>query len=352
MSVHRIVESPSHVVQAQPALGAKQEAFRRRQEAALAELGVATSSTFIDIESPPLRVQLLEAGAGDPVLMVHGGNSVAASWGPLIELLAPRFHLLMPDRPGCGLTSPSFDYRGVDLRTHGADFVRAVLDAVGHRRLAIVGNSMGGYFAMAFALAHPDRVSKLVLLGEPAGSSSARDLGSHFYHRATGTRGLNALLYATALRPPQDAAGAREGLARGHLVADPNRVSEALLACFAAGARLPGASRAWRTMVERVFVPPGRGLFAKKMALSYALLPELDRLTAPTLFLWGDKDPLGAPDDGRRMADRMPNARLQVVEDASHLVWLDQPETCAEAMADFLSEDASRVPPPTVVAPR
>lgn len=313
------------------------ERFRRLQDVALAEAGVATTSRFIDVRTPPVRVHLLEAGAGDPVLLIHGGNSVAASWVPLLPQLASRFRLLMPDRPGCGLTTP-FSYRNVDLRSHGVEFIRGVLEAIGLERVALVGNSMGGFFAMAFAIAHPERVSKLVLLGEPAGASGRAD---SLFHRLTGTRGLNALLYATALRPPADAAGARAGLARGRLVADPSRVPDSLLACFAAGARLPGAVRSWTTMVEQAVDPPGMGLFARRTTVTHALLPELDRLTAPTLFLWGDKDPLGTPDDGRRLVEQMPQARLEVIADASHLVWLDQPDACAEAVAAFLDDGAS-----------
>lgn len=312
------------------------ERFRRLQDAALAETGVATTSRFIDVRTPPLRVHLLEAGAGDPVLMIHGGNSVAASWAPLLPGLAPRFRLLMPDRPGCGLTTP-FDYRGVPLRRHGVELVRGILDALGHERVALAGNSMGGFFAMAFAIAHPERVSKLVLLGEPAGASG----NPSRFHRLTGTRGLNVLLYATVLRPPADAAGARAGLARGRIVADPTRVRDSLLECFAAGAQLPGATRSWTSMVEQAFDPAGLGLFARRTTATHALMPDLGKLTAPTLFLWGDRDPLGTPDAGRALVDRMPHARLQVVEEASHLVWLDQSEVCAEAVTDFLTEEAS-----------
>jgi hypothetical protein len=65
------------------------EQFRRSQDAALAECGVATTAMFLEVQTPPLRVHLLEAGAGDPVLLVHGGNSVAASWAPLLPRLAP-----------------------------------------------------------------------------------------------------------------------------------------------------------------------------------------------------------------------------------------------------------------------
>ncbi len=313
--------------------GAAAEKFRRLRDAALAETGVATTSRFVDVRTPPLRVQLLEAGAGDPVLMIHGGNSVAASWAPLLPHLAPRLRLLMPDRPGCGLTT-GFDYRGVSLRGHAVEFVRGVLDALGRERIALAGNSMGGFFAMAFAIAHPERVSKLVLVGEPAGASGNPGI----FHRLTGTRGINALLYASVLRPPADAAGARAGLGRSRIVAQPDRVPDSLLACFAAAARMPGATGSWRTMVEQAFDPAGMGLFARRVTVTHALGPDLEKLTAPTLFLWGDRDPFGTPDVGRVLVDRMPHARLQVVEDASHLVWLDQPEVCGEALTAFLAE--------------
>lgn len=318
------------------------ERFRRLQDAALAETGVTTTSRFIDLDAPPLRVHLLEAGAGDPVLMIHGGNSVAASWAPLLPGLAPRFRLLMPDRPGCGLTT-HFDYRGVSLRQHAVELVGGILDAVGHRRVALVGNSMGGFLAMAFAIAHPERVSRLVLLGEPAGASG----NPSRFHRLTGTRGINALLYATLLRPPTDAAGARAGLARGRIVADPSRVPDSLLECFASGAQLPGSTRSWTSMAEQAFDPAGLGIFARRTTVTHALMPDLGKLTAPTLFLWGDRDPFGTPETGRALVRRMPHAWLRVVDDASHLVWLDQPEVCAEAVASFLAEEAS-VPSPAV----
>ena len=306
--------------------------FQQLQDAVFEESGVCATSRFAEIQTPPLRVHVLEAGAGDPVLLVHGGNSVAASWAPMLAPLAGDFHLLMPDRPGCGLTT-TFDYRGVDLRTHGAGFLSGVLDALGHQQVAVAGNSMGGFFAMALALAHPERVSKLVLLGEPANAAGAPNR----FHQLIGTRGVNTVLYKTALRPPADAGGARAGLARGRLVADPSRPSETLLECLAAAARLPGAVRSWTTMVEQVFVPPGRGLFARDTLGTHAMVPELGRLTAPTLFVWGDKDPLGTPDIGRMLAGKMPDARLEVVDDAGHLPWLDHPKACADAIATFLA---------------
>jgi pimeloyl-ACP methyl ester carboxylesterase len=323
--------------------------FRQAQQRVLDEHGLDATSTFLDLGRPLGRVQVLSAGAGDPVVMIPG-NAPAVTWVPLAARLSSRLELLMVDRPGTGL-STMFDFRGVDLREHGVTLLEALLDAMGRDRAAIVGNSMGGYFAMAFALAHPERVSKLVLLGEPANTAGVP--GSRFrYHRLVGTRGLNALLYATVLRPPKDAAGARAVLARGRLLADPGRASDVMLECVAAGARMPGASRSFRTMVERIFVPAGSGIFASGSLGTHALKPELGRLAAPTLFLWGDKDPLGTPDDGRTLVERMPNARLQAVEDAGHLPWLEWPDVCADAVGPFLADQAPEGRPALDQQPR
>jgi pimeloyl-ACP methyl ester carboxylesterase len=306
--------------------------FRSLQEVALAKSGVSAESRIVDI--PGMQIHLLESGAGDPVVMV-GGNAPAMLWAPLAALLAPRYHLYMPDRPGTGL-STAFNFRGVDLRAHGVVFLRAILEALGLERVVLAGNSMGGFFAMAFAIEYPEMVSKLVLLGEPANAAGPHRPMRRFY-QLVGTRGLNTLLHATALRPPNNGAEARAGLKRSRIVADPDGVSDDLLEAFAASARLPGVARGFRTMVERVFDPPGMGLFGRPTKATHALVPELGKLTSPTLFLWGDKDPLGTPEVGRMLVSKMPHARLQVVENAGHVPWVDQPEFCAEAMTAFLA---------------
>jgi 2-hydroxy-6-oxonona-2,4-dienedioate hydrolase len=312
---------------------AAEERFRKAQDALFIQVSLRATQRYLEVRDPGLRVHVIEAGSGDPLLFVHGGNSVAASWAPLLARLQDRFHLYAPDRPGCGLTSP-FSYLGVDLRTHGAAFLVRVLDGLGIDRASIIGNSMGGYFALAFAFAHPERVSKLVLLGEPAGSAPRPSI----FHRLVGTRGINTLLYSTVLAPHGDAASARKGLVRGKLVANIDRLSEELLACMAEGAVLPGAVESWITMVERAFSPSGMGLVFSDSQLTWALRSELGRMDSPTLLLWGDKDPFGAPTLGQEMAKLMPHATCAVIPNAGHLPWLDEPELCARLTAAFLEK--------------
>ncbi len=308
---------------------AAEERFRQLQDALLASNGVPAISSFLDVQPPLLKVHVIEAGRGSPVLFVHGGNSVAVSWTPLLARLHTRFHLFAPDRPGCGLTT-KFNYLGVPLRPHAVAFLTGVLDSLRLARAAIVGNSMGGYFALAFAMAHPERVAKLVLVGEPAGSGPTIRLS----HRLMGTRIVNSALFGTILKPGP---AATRSAFRRILVADVRRVSFDYLECMTAGAMIPGALQSWITMVESACAVRGAGILSGASALTYAMRPELPTLRCPTLLLWGDKDTFGPPAWGQDMARLMPDARCIVVPDAGHLPWLDQPDLCARAIDFFLA---------------
>lgn len=301
---------------------AAEERFRRAQDALLARHQVAAVSRFVQLPDPAVRAHVLEAGAGEPAVLIHGGNSVAASWLPLLAALQRRYRVYAPDRPGCGLTD-KFLYRGVDLRQHAVRFVANIMEALRLDRATVIGNSMGGYFALVFALAHPERVSKLVLIGEPAGSAPFIRPS----HRLIGMRIINSLLYATILKPGPKST--RAGFGR-LLVADVRRVPADYLDCMTAGSLIPGALESWITMVESATRWNGSS------PLTYALRPELPNLVPPTLIVWGGKDTFGPPALGREMVEKMPRGRLEVLPDAGRLAWLDQPQRTAELVQAFM----------------
>ncbi|HEX8703872.1 MAG TPA: alpha/beta fold hydrolase, partial [Myxococcaceae bacterium] len=112
--------------------------------------------------------QLIELGEGPPVLLLHGGLGEAIQWGHILPALARKHRVMAVDRPGHGLADP-FDYRGVDLLEHARRFIGEILDAEKLPAASIVACSMGGLWSVEFALAHPERVPRLVLVGAPAG---------------------------------------------------------------------------------------------------------------------------------------------------------------------------------------
>lgn len=302
--------------------------FRELQSLALLKYGVRAESRQLPLSDPPLSVHVLDAGDGEPVLLLHGGNSVAAGWIPLLAKL-DGYRAIAPDRPGCGLTA-KLDYTTVSLREHATAFVGSVMDALNVKSAAILGNSMGGYFALCFAISQPDRVSKLALLGEPAGSAPTIRLAN----RLVGTRIVNSALFLSVLKPGPETM--RNSL-KNMLVAHPERIPVELVDCLTAGSVIPGAQESWITMNESLFRPRAAGLFSPASTLTYALRPELKSLQTPTLFLWGDRDTFGPPMLGREMAALMPRARCEVIQDAGHLPWLDDTELCAQHLRTFLS---------------
>lgn len=303
-----------------------EDRFVAAQARLFQETGTRATSQFLTIHAPAAgvqRVHVLEMGddGAPPVVLIHGGNSVAAGWEPLLSLLQDNLRLYAPDRPGCGLTD-KLDYHGMPFREHAIAFIGSVLDGLGLERVSLVGNSVAGYWALVYALAHPERVERLVMVGEPA--ASARH--PSFRHRVLATPGLNNLLYATALKPRRDRT--REQLRA--IVAHPERASEAFLDVAYAAATLPGAQRAWLSMVESIN-PPTWG-----PRLTYALRPELPHIQCPTLFVWGDHDGC-SPSWGQEMCAIMPHARLEVIPDAGHLPWLDAPQQVAGLLRSFLA---------------
>jgi pimeloyl-ACP methyl ester carboxylesterase len=124
----------------------------------------------------PIDTHYLDAGTGDPVLLLHGsgpGVSAWANWQKTIPGLADRFRVLAPDIVGYGATSRPDDVR-YSLQTW-TDHVLGFMDALGIERAGLVGNSLGGRISLALAEQHPDRVSRMVLMGSPGVGMSVTD---------------------------------------------------------------------------------------------------------------------------------------------------------------------------------
>jgi pimeloyl-ACP methyl ester carboxylesterase len=270
-----------------------------------------------------MRARVLETGEGAPVILVHGGGGVGATWAPLMARM-PGVRLMVVDRPGFGL-SDGFDYRDVDLRRHAVAFLESVLDALGIERAAFVGNSMGGLWSFWLALDRPERVSTLVQLGSTAlltGTMAPLPM------RLLSVPGLNRLMLAAERPSPEQA---RKFLARlGHDEAVIDRqLPEEFFEMLAASQELPDYATAWSTLVERCLTLRGA---VPDVRLG---TEELRRVRQRTLFVWGESDVFGGPEIGELAARLMPRAEIAAVP-GGHLPWLDEPEVSAEAVSRLL----------------
>src|SRR5688572_20156615 len=109
------------------------------------------------------KIQVLEMGEGQPLLFIHGGLGEAFQYGSLFPYLGKNFRVMAIDRPGHGLSDP-FNYDGVNLLEHAENFIDQVLTHEKLNKVTILATSMGGLWALNFALKYPARINRIILL--------------------------------------------------------------------------------------------------------------------------------------------------------------------------------------------
>lgn len=167
-----------------------------------------------------ITTNYLEAGSGDPVVFIHGsgpGVTAYANWRLCLPLLADRFHCYAPDMVGFGFTErPEGIVYGLQV---WVDQLLGFLDKLGLERVSLVGNSFGGAIALRFAVDHPDRLDRMVLMGsvgvpfpitealdaawgyEPSLAGMRRMLDYFAYSRELVTDELAQVRYEASIRP-------------------------------------------------------------------------------------------------------------------------------------------------------
>lgn len=266
--------------------------------------------------------QLIELGEGPPLLLLHGGLGEALQWGHILPALARRHRVMAVDRPGHGLADP-FDYRGVDLLEHARRFLSDILDAEGLPSVPLVGCSMGGLWALEFALAYPERVPRLVLIGAPAGITRTLPLQLRLGTLPV----LKTLVQSMMRRPTRDSTRAFWGQL---LVAHPERLGDDLLDLLTASQLRNAPS--WFTLIERTMNVLG---LRKDLLIG----DRWKRLSVPATFVWGEKDAWGAPELSEAVASTNPRVSVVRVPDAGHGPWFDAPELVVSAIEQALSSE-------------
>lgn len=301
-----------------PALTPEQQEFLEVQGRLLDHYHAEARDRFVEIQDPPMRVHLLEAGKGAPVVLFHGGDGEGANFAGLIGALQGRVHSFAVDRPGNGL-SDAFDYRKTDLRRHAVAFVTSVLDALGLESATLVGGSMGGYFALATALDRPERVRDVVLLGMPVGVSRHVPLPLRII---AGVPGL-----ATRFMGRVGTIEGQHDQYRKMFHTDPTLLPPEHFEVRLLSQRM-GAARTWSVMLPRV-----AGL--RGMRDEVFLGDELDRITQRVLIVWPEHDmaPIAA---GEAAARRMPHSTFVPIPGGGHFPYMELPERTAQLILDFM----------------
>ncbi|MFR9731173.1 4,5:9,10-diseco-3-hydroxy-5,9,17-trioxoandrosta-1(10),2-diene-4-oate hydrolase [Saccharopolyspora sp. MS10] len=267
-----------------------------------------------------LRLHYHEAGAehAETVVMLHGGGPGAAAWsnfGPNVEVFAERFRTIAVDQPGFGRSSKPTEHG--QYFAHSAAALRELFDALGLDRAHLLGNSLGGGTAVRFALDHPERAGRLVLMA-PGGLSLN-------LFAPDPTEGVRLLSEFGA--PPGPS---REKLAAflRTMVHDRSLITEELLDQRYAAAAAPESLAAMRAMGEsfRRLETVERGM----------LWREAHRLRQRVLLVWGREDRVN-PLDGALLALKLiPRAQLHVFGGCGHWAQLEKSAEFNRITQDFL----------------
>jgi pimeloyl-ACP methyl ester carboxylesterase len=285
--------------------------------------GASVRSRHVEVAGG--RVHLLEQGAGPPVVLLHGTANPAGFLLPLLHELR-GVHAIAPDRPGVGLSDP-IDLPAGRYRETAVAWLDRLLDTLELKATTLLGHSGGGAWALWYALAHPDRVERLVLLGVPALPRTRCPLPV----RLVGTPRLGQLL--SRLAPPSRRSMLRLASAMGEKATLARRPD--LVDLLVAAGRDPITDRAAKAEF-RALISPFALLTPSGFRRRARIRPdELRRLAMPTLVVWGERDPVGSVPVARAVTELIPDARLEVLP-TGHGPWLGQPTRTAAAVTEFV----------------
>jgi pimeloyl-ACP methyl ester carboxylesterase len=271
------------------------------------------------------RAHLLEKGEGSPVVLLHGTGNSAGFLLPLLhELHGVR--AIAPDLPGVGLSDP-IDLPHDRYRETAGAWLDRLLDTLELDATTLVGHSGGGVWALWYALAHPDRVRRLVLIGPPALPRTSCPLPM----RLVATPGVGALL--SRLAPPTPKSVLRLARVMGEQATLARRPD--LIDLLVALGRDPVTDRAARAEIRLLVSPFALLSRSGFRGRSRVRADELRQVAVPTLIVWGERDPLGGVPVARAITDLIPHARLEVLP-TGHGPWLGEPARTAATIVDFV----------------
>ena len=253
-------------------------------------------------------------------MFLHGNPGPSAEWEPLLAAAGTRLRAVAFDQPGFGRATRPPGFRH-SVAAH-AGFLGRALDTLGIERAHLVAHDFGGPWGLAWAAGDPDRLASAVLLG----TGVLPGYGWHALARIWRTRGAGELFMRTTTRP-----GFRLLMRRGQAVALPPAFVDHMYANFGPETRA-GVLELYRAATD---------VTALAEQTAAALRPH-DR---PALVLWGLRDPYigaGHAEDQRRA---FPQAEVRVLEHCGHWPHVDEPETVAAAVCEFLARDAAQARP-------
>ncbi|WP_417735220.1 alpha/beta fold hydrolase [Rosistilla oblonga] len=278
------------------------QTFRQRQK----------NITIDGIIDEPVTVAYTDVGVGEPLLLLHGIPTWSFLFHEIIDPLSQRYRVIAPDLIGYGYSDHRYRFdRSIEVQ---ADMIERFLDKLGIPAANFVAHDIGGGVALILADRSPDLVRTMVLSNSVAYDSWPIDEMLQLGHPRN------------AKMAPEDVKQLMEealdvGLSR------PDRLTDE-----------------FRTGIAKPYLEPDGIVSLVRNAASIntnhttKLTDRINRLTHPTLLLWGVDDQWQPVSTAEQLVKDMPNAKLHAVENCSHWVPQDAPEEFAGAVLEFLDQ--------------
>ncbi|MBI3651654.1 MAG: alpha/beta hydrolase [Acidobacteria bacterium] len=247
-----------------------------------------------------VKIHYQEAGSGPVLVLLHGLGADGSSWAANIVPLAAKYRVIVPDQIGFGKSDkPFISYRVGTL----VDFLNGLLKELKIERASLVGNSLGGFTAAAYALAYPDKVDKLVLV----------DAAGYAVPKETDPRTFQVL-------NPSTRQGVKQVMSL--IFYDQQRfANEAVIDAIFTKKMMAGDGYTVQQFIESIL----RG--------EDVLDGKLDKIKQPTLLVWGREDLLTPLAMGERFNQDIKGSHLFILDKCGHV---PQMEKAAEFNANVL----------------
>ena len=270
-------------------------------------------SQFVEIDG--MSVHLRDQGRRDdpePIVLLHGTSASLHTWEGWVKELARQRRVISLDLPGFGLTGPfpDGDYRV----EHYTQFLLALLDHLRVNRVVLVGNSFGGQLAWRFALAHPERSARLVLVDAAGYPRNAESVPIGF--RLAGIPALAPLMSRLLPR------SMIESSVR-NVYGDPDKVDDGLVERYYQLTLRAGNRQALRQRFAQA--PSGE------------LHERIGELELPTLIIWGGRDRLIPVSNAERFAADIEGSQLVLFEALGHVPQEEEPQRTVAVLISFLA---------------
>src|SRR5262245_3073302 len=277
---------------------------------ARASLPNSVYSRFAEVDG--VRIHYQEKGSGAPLVLIHGYTASTFVWKDVFEPLSRRFRVIAVDLKGFGFSGkPEGDY----TRRAQGELVIRFLDHLKIDRATLCGNSMGGEVSMNAAVRHPDRVSALILVDSAGVTVSG---GGSVTPGVARWPIIGPAVGALALTSDSLV---RDGLRQSFY--NDSMVTEEQVAAYYRPLKTRGGQRAAYLARVQDGVDP--------------VEPEINKISRPTLIIWGAEDELIPLEAGRKLNTRIAGSRLAVFEKCGHTPQAEMPERFIDEVTGFVT---------------